>query len=316
MLDAGAMQSAQAPANSATVFAGMTAREAIRAIRDVMTKAGQETASLDARLLVMLATGLTQEALILRDTHALTAHQAAALGGYVARRLAGEPVSRIRGWREFWGLRFDISPDTLDPRPDSEQVVATALALMSRRSLRTRPPVVVDLGTGTGCLLLAILHEWADAKGIGVDRSLQALAIAARNARSLGLHNRAAFLCADWSTALSPDIADIVICNPPYIPEAAIAALAKDVRNFDPHPALAGGEDGLSAYRAICRELGRVVAPGGYVVFEVGAGQAEAVSDIIAVSGLSVLREKTLPRMDLGGVERVVAAQRQAPTVA
>jgi release factor glutamine methyltransferase len=317
MLDAAAMGSASASANSdAALTGGMSARDAIRAIREVLAKAGQTSAALDARLLVMLATGLTHEELILRDTYTLTSQEAVALRGFVARRVAGEPVSRIRGWREFWGLRFEISPDTLDPRPDSERVVETALALMSRCDHGTRAPVVVDVGTGTGCLLLAVLHERPDAKGIGIDRSLPALAIASRNARSLGLYNRAAFLCGDWSAPLAPGIADIVICNPPYIPEADIAVLAKDVRNFDPHLALAGGKDGLFAYRAICREVGRCVAPGGHVLFEVGAGQAEAVTDIVAASGFSVLREKSLPRVDLAGVERVVAARRQASGVA
>jgi release factor glutamine methyltransferase len=200
----------------------------------------------------------------------------------VRRRAAREPVSRILGAREFWGLPFALSRGTLDPRPDSETLVEVALALVRDRGATLR---LVDFGTGSGCLLLALLTELPNATGVGVDRAADAAAAARRNARALGLGGRASFLVGDWAEALLGRF-HLVIANPPYIPTAAIAGLEPEVAEHDPHLALDGGADGLAAYRALAAATGRLLAPGGHAVFEIGEGQGEAVTLIFEQAGL------------------------------
>ncbi|HET8726651.1 MAG TPA: peptide chain release factor N(5)-glutamine methyltransferase [Alphaproteobacteria bacterium] len=263
-----------------------------------LSQAGIEDARTDARLLIQHALGLDRSRMLAERDRTVTAAERERVERLVARRLAREPVSRILGMREFWSLEFVLSPATLDPRPDTETVVEAALALVPDR----RGPLrLLDLGTGTGCLLLALLSELPNAVGIGVDRDAEAAATARCNAVRLGLSGRAAFAIGDWGTALGGGF-DLVVSNPPYIAEHEMSGLAPEVVRFDPTAALVAGPDGLAAYRAIAADLHRLMAPGGRVVLEVGRGQASAVTDLLARSGVVDLGV----RLDLAGIPRVV----------
>ena len=200
----------------------------------------------------------------------------------IARRAGREPVSRILGRREFWSLDFAVTADTLDPRPDSEAVVAAALRWCEGR---TAAPLVLDLGTGTGCLLLALLSEVPQATGVGTDIAAGAVAVAARNAARLGLARRASFLRADWDAGLEGAF-DLILCNPPYVPGPAIAGLEPEVARWEPRAALDGGRDGLDAYRRLAPAIAGRLAPGGAAFVEIGDGRAESVEAIMAAAGL------------------------------
>jgi release factor glutamine methyltransferase len=236
-----------------------------------------------------------------RAGEALPAEAAARYAGHLARRAGHEPVSRILGHREFWSLDFALGPATLDPRPDSETLVEAALAACPDRPLR-----VLDLGTGTGCLLLAVLHDRPAAFGLGVDRSEAAAGTARANARALGLADRAAFLVGDWATALDARF-DLILSNPPYIPEAEIAALDPEVRDHDPHLALSGGADGLDAYRDLAVALPGLLVPGGTAVVELGIGQAADVAALFRAAGLDI----TATPHDLAGIPRCLVAKKE-----
>jgi release factor glutamine methyltransferase len=221
----------------------------------------------------------------------------------IARRVAArEPLSRITGRREFWGLDFVLSPDTLDPRPETETIVEAVLARFSDRDKAYR---FLDLGTGSGCLLLALLSEYSKASGIGIDVMPGAAITARHNAVRLGLGERASFVVANWSEGLAGAF-DAVVANPPYIATADLAALMPEVRDHDPRRALDGGTDGLAAYRAIARDVPRLLVPGGLLAAEIGQGQADSVAEIIMAGGLAV--ERAAP--DLAGIARVVLACR------
>jgi len=256
----------------------------------------------DARFLVLDVLGLTGTDLVLGGPHPIGARGAAALSGALARRLAGEPVARIVGAWEFWGLPFGLAPDTLVPRADTETLVETALA---RHPDPARPLRILDLGTGSGCILVALLSERARAFGVGLDRSESALIQARANAAANGVGARAAFVCADWTAGLGGAF-DLVVSNPPYIPAGHIATLADEVRLHDPAAALDGGADGLDAYRRILAEVARGpvrLAEDASLVFEVGHDQAEAVLALGQEHGFvpgGVTR-------DLAGHARVVA---------
>ncbi|MDO8840612.1 MAG: peptide chain release factor N(5)-glutamine methyltransferase [Parvibaculum sp.] len=264
-----------------------------------LKQAGLPTPELDARLLMRGVTGASEIEMIREPGAFITAAEEAVLASFEARRLAGEPVARILGRREFWGLEFAVTPAVLDPRPDSETLVAAALDLL--RGIEA--PRILDLGTGSGCLLLAVLHERADARGLGVDISADALAVAQRNAVDLGLVPRAEFLQADWTAGVA-GLFDLVISNPPYIASADIAALDRDVRDHDPRRALDGGADGLDAYRALALALPPVLKPGGHAVIELGIGQAAAVAALFEAAGFATTRTVA----DLAGVPRVLVA--------
>jgi release factor glutamine methyltransferase len=216
--------------------------------------------------------------------------------------IAREPLSWIVGKREFWGLEFVLSAETLDPRPDSESVVEAVLARLPDRSRTYR---FLDLGTGTGCLLLALLSEFPRASGVGIDVAAGAASTARRNAEFLGFADRAHFAVGDWAGAIAGEF-DAVVANPPYIPTRAIPELSPEVRDYDPKRALDGGTDGLLAYRAIAADLLRLLRPGGLFAAEIGLGQAEAVAPILAQGGLAIEGFTA----DLGGVIRCVVARR------
>jgi release factor glutamine methyltransferase len=247
-------------------------------------EAGIESAVVDARWLAEAAfqDASTEDAARLR------------LDEFGARRLAGEPVWRIIGERDFWGLPFRLSPATLEPRPDSETIVEAALEAIEAR--RREPLAILDLGTGTGCLLIALLSECGAAWGLGIDLSAEACATARANAVRNGVAARATFREGDWTKGIDGRF-DLVVSNPPYIPEGEIAGLAREVREHDPHLALSGGYDGLDAYRALARGVLHVLAEGASLVLEIGAGQERDVIAIMTEAGL-VHRGS---RRDLGG---------------
>jgi release factor glutamine methyltransferase len=270
-------------------------RELTQAFRD----ASLETPELDARLLVGHALDLDHAALATAAARKLTQSQADAVGAAAVRRLAREPVARIIGKKEFWGLNFRLSAETLVPRPETETVVEATLAALAggvQKALR-----VADLGTGSGALLLAILSELGAACGIGTDTSLAALACARANARALGMGDRAAFLNCDYGAALAGGF-DLVVSNPPYIRRCEIATLAPEVRLYDPVAALDGGRDGLDGYRAIANDASRLLSPCGILVVELGIAQLAPVRSLFAAAGLTVVAD----RKDLSGVSRAL----------
>jgi release factor glutamine methyltransferase len=273
-------------------------REVLRHSEALLREAGVDTPELDARILMGASLGLTREHMLIHATARLNQAQVDRVLGFIARRVDREPVSRILGRREFWSLDFHLSPATLDPRPDSETLIDEALAGIPDREA---PLSILDLGTGTGCLLLALLSELPNAAGTGIDRSEEAVATATANARRLGLGQRARFAVGDWGAGLSERF-DLVVSNPPYIPDAEIEALAPEVVRFDPVAALAGGPDGLNAYRTIVAQLSNLLKSNGKVIFEVGAGQSGDVSALLAMAGFSGIGT----RRDLAGVERAV----------
>ncbi len=220
----------------------------------------------------------------------------------ITRRKRREPWPYIVGLREFWSLPFRVTPDTLVPRPETETLVEAALAFAAGRDAPMR---LVDLGTGSGCLLLALLSELPKASGIGVDRSEAALAVARANAESLGLESRVRLICGDWAESVRGPY-DLTVCNPPYVAEGEIDSLDAEIARFEPRAALAGGADGLDAFRAIAPHLLRLVAPGGAAFFEVGAGQAPQVAAMLSGAGLQHIEI----RNDLAGIPRCVGGFR------
>ncbi len=281
----------------------MKLAEATRAAARELTQGGIETPELDARVLASEAFGVGTAEVLVGAAEASSAGLAT-LDGFIARRLSGEPVARILGRREFWGLDFALTPATLAPRPDTETVVETALSFVADRSAALR---VLDLGTGSGCILLAVLAELPGAFGVGIDLAPNAAAAARANAQNLGLASRAAFLAGRWARALDGTF-DLVVSNPPYIESAAIAGLDREVRLHDPALALDGGADGLDPYREILSDLPRLLAPGGVAVLEHGAGQSDAVAAIAREQGLEVATVAT----DLSGERRALALGRTA----
>ena len=263
-----------------------------------MSDAGIEGARLDARLLLEAAFDWKPHALTL-GTPAVSAEGLTRFDGFLTRRLAHEPVSRILGQRDFWSLPFRISPATLDPRPDSETLVQAVLD----RTERDAPLRLLDLGTGSGCLLIALLTERPNAWGLGIDRAPEAAAMAHLNAAALGVSDRVAFVAGDWTNPLAGRF-DVILSNPPYIPLGDRAALAPDVRDYDPALALFGGADGLDPYRRFADTLQALLAPGGLLALEIGWDQGAAVQALLQQAGWHSVA--CLP--DLGGRDRVIVA--------
>lgn len=271
-----------------------------------LTAAGIDNVRFEARLLLAHASGLSVEQLIARGSDAVPAAVAATLRGLTGRRVAREPMAYILGEREFWGLPFKVSPAVLVPRPDSETLIETALDLLPDRS---RPLRILDLGVGSGCLLLTLLREYPQANGVGMDASEAALAVARTNADALGVASRTVLVAADWRQPgwierLDGPF-DLLVSNPPYIESRVIGELMPEVAAHEPRLALDGGPDGLAAYRIIAAAAARIVVPGGWVLVEGGDGQAPDIAGLFAASGLS----PKSARKDLAGVERVVPVQ-------
>jgi len=266
---------------------------------------GIDTPDLDARILVGHALGLDRTALMLAGERRLEAGEMARIEAFAARRLGREPIARITCTKEFWGLPFKITPDVLVPRPETETVVAEALAAVDRTGARSRALRIADLGVGSGAILIALLVEMPNATAVGTDRDPKALALARENARRLGVTPRAAFVACDFGAAVAPGC-DIVVTNPPYIRTDEIAELEADVREFDPLSAIDGGRDGLAAYRVIAVHARHILAPGAHLVAEIGKGQGDAVAALLATAGFGGIR--IVP--DLAGIARAVVAVR------
>lgn len=266
-------------------------REALARLRGMLAAAGVENPAREARLILAHAIGCDQAGLLTRDEVPEDAGLVLA-----TRRAFREPLAHITGKREFWSLNLAVSPDTLIPRPDSETLIEAAISRRPDRAARR----ILDLGTGTGALLLAILTEFPKAFGIGLDLAPAAAALARANAHTLGLASRAAFFAGDWAAALEGRF-DIVLANPPYIPHAEIAALEPEVAACEPQMALDGGADGFDAYRALIADLPRLLAPGGIAVFEAGIGQAEGIMRLADAQGLDAASHA-----DLAGVPRAI----------
>jgi release factor glutamine methyltransferase len=271
-------------------------------MRGAFAAAGLATPDLDARFLTAGALGLEPADLILRSSRALPAAEQDLLLAWRSRRLAGEPVARILAEWEFWGLPFHLSSDTLVPRPETETVVEAALRACPAVEA---PLTIADLGTGSGCLLVALLRERPRARGIGLDKSLGALATARRNVARNGVGSRSLLLASDWSRALGAGF-DLLVANPPYIPSPVIATLAPEVREHDPRAALDGGRDGLGAYRAILSDAPRLLVPGGHLVVEIGEDQSEAVPGLIEGLPLAIREIAS----DLSGRPRCITLRR------
>jgi release factor glutamine methyltransferase len=261
-----------------------------------------DTPELDARVLLKYALKLTDAELIGSADKTASPDGAVALENMVTRRVSGEPVARIIGHREFWGLSFELGLDTLVPRPETETLIETALAAFGR----AQPATILDLGTGTGCLLLAALSEFPDAQGLGVDLAPKAVETAAANAERLGLAARARFLVSDWDAEVEGRF-DLLLSNPPYITKGDIETLAPEVRLHDPPLALDGGPDGLTAYRELAAAAARRLAPDGVLIAELGQGQEGDVAAIMAEAGLKV---DGPARPDLAGIPRALVVRR------
>jgi len=294
--------------SGAAVSGATTLAEAVAAATARLGAAGVADSRRDARLLACRLLGAGPELLLAQPERPLSAAEADRFDAWVARRAAREPVSRILGEREFWSLPFGLNAATLDPRPDSETLVAAVLEALPER---TAPLRLLDLGTGTGCLLLALLSELPRATGCGIDISAAAIEQAAANAARLGLGARARFLRHSWEAGLAlpggPGPGgpwDLVVSNPPYIASGEIAALAPEVAAYDPAAALDGGPDGLAAYRALIPAAATALRPCGLIALEVGQGQADAVEGLLGAAGLRPLRRAC----DLAGIERCLIA--------
>jgi release factor glutamine methyltransferase len=276
-----------------------------RSLASAFRRHGLSTPELDARLLVAHALGLDHAGLAAQGPRTLTAGEADAIAALSARRLAREPVARIIGVKEFWGLDFKLNSATLVPRPETESVVEAVLEALDRSHARSAALKVADLGTGSGALLLALLSELPNARGVGTDLSRDALGCARDNAVALGFGQRASFVACDFGTALKGPF-DVVVANPPYVARHEIAALAPEVRVFDPRLALDGGPDGLAAYRAIAAGARELLSSDSILVLELGIGQLDAVEQLLASAGLAVIGE---PRYDLLGIARALAVK-------
>lgn len=287
-------------------FGGKTVESARRALATDLKRAGVASAELDARLLVGAVMGLDLTGIIAGGQHAVAPGQLARIEEFAQRRLAGEPVARILGSKEFWGLPLQLSPATLVPRPDTETVVELALEL-GRDEPDAKPQRrIVDIGTGSGAILLALLSEWREAVGVGTDISVMALQTARANSRRLGFAPRASFVACNYTAALS-GLFDLVVSNPPYVRSSDIAELDREVREYDPLPALDGGADGLDAYRAIVPQAARLLAPGGVLVVEAGCGQSGPISQLMSAAGLMSAGP---PKADLAGIPRAIAGRK------
>lgn len=265
---------------------------------------GIDSPELDARILLGHALGLDHAALVAADARKLTRGEEQAIAALAQRRLAREPVARILGWKEFWSLPLRVDASTLVPRPETETIVEAALAFLDAGRRRTEPLRIADLGTGCGAILLALLSELPKALGVGTDASAAALRVARDNASRLGI-GRAHFVCCDLAAALRGPF-DLILSNPPYVASSDIASLAPEVRNFDPRRALDGGPDGLGFFRSIAAAAPALLAPGGAVIVELGAGQAQPAGELFARAGLAPMS----PRPDINAVPRALLARR------
>lgn len=279
----------------------MTLGELYRQLRDALAEQGLDVPEREARLVIQYACAIPPADFISRPDMPLGDDQVAAATAMAQRRGTGEPLSRILGWREFYGLRFDLAPDTLDPRPDTEILVEGAIKwLLDHQVPGAR---ILDLGTGTGCIPISILKNIPQATGVAIDLAPGAVAMAQINARTNGVADRLRVVQSDWTQGLASDeVFDLITSNPPYIPTHEMANLEDSVRNHDPILALDGGNDGYDPYRHLFIAIQQHLSPDGLALFEIGAGQLSDLRRIAIKCGLDV----TLTLMDYGGIPRVM----------
>ncbi|HVY12160.1 MAG TPA: peptide chain release factor N(5)-glutamine methyltransferase [Alphaproteobacteria bacterium] len=256
-----------------------------------------EDALREARLLLAAALGLDGAEILAHGEKNLTAEEEKTADEWLSRREKGEPLSRLRGRRDFWKSSFLLNEATLDPRPETETIIEAALAHYSGAA----PQRILDLGTGTGCILLSLLQEFPHASGLGTDQSARALQAAKENASRLGLQSRAQFQQTNWADGIDEKF-DLIVSNPPYIPAKNIATLQPEVRLFDPPKALDGGDDGLEAYRQIAKTLPRLLKPEALAILEIGMGQDKDVEKIFAAQNFKLMEA----RKDLAGITRAL----------
>jgi release factor glutamine methyltransferase len=294
---------------SAVTKAGaeMTLRELHHVAVARLQAAGVKTPEIDARILLRLAFGFDEAALVSASQMPIPEERKARFDRLMERRMAGEPVARIKGRKEFWSHSFRLGADTLVPRPETETLVEAALEIFPKFDAKLR---VLDLGTGSGILLGAISLERENATGVGIDRSEAALQIARENLNGLGVGDRVRFVCGDWAAAIDTALGqkfDLVVANPPYIESKEIAALAREVREHDPHLALDGGADGFDCYRQIIAELPHLLSDDGAAGLELGIGQEAGVANLAGAKGLVVAGPA---RRDLAGIPRALILYR------
>ena len=283
---------------------GASVAETARLMAQAFRMAGVEEAEIDARALLGHALRLDRAQLIAQPERILEAREIDAVSALAARRLKREPVARIFGRKEFWDQILELSPAVLVPRPETETVVEEALAAVARDGTKMEKLRILDIGTGSGALLLALLGELPNAIGLGTDTSAAALAVARGNAERNGLAARCTFVACDIAKGVEGPF-DLIVSNPPYIPHGEIARLAPEVRDYDPVLALDGGKDGLDAYRAIAVQVPRLLTPGGLLIVELGDGQQEAVRALFTKTGLAV----GPARKDLAAIPRALPAK-------
>jgi len=283
--------------------ADASVNEAQRLMIQAFRQAGIESPEADARLLLGHALRLSRAQLLAQSDRLLDAREIAAVQALSARRLQREPVSRIFGRKEFWSLTLNVSDAVLVPRPETETVVELTLDLLGT-GMRNEPLRILDIGTGSGALLLALLSELKSATGIGTDISMTAIEVARGNAERNRLDTRARFVCCNLAAGISGPF-DLIVSNPPYIARAEIATLEPEVRQYDPELALDGGADGLDFYRAIAQEAPRLLGRGGHLVVELGAGQEPAVRSLFETAQLTV----PPARPDLAGIARALSGR-------
>jgi len=274
-----------------------------RALADWFARAGIDSAEADARLLIAHALDIERTTVMTHGERVLSDREIAAIDALAARRLGREPVARIIGSREFWSLSLIVTPDVLVPRPDTETVVEAALDITNREVTHLESLRVLDIGTGSGALLLALLSELPNATGTGTDISTAALNIAHANAVRYGLESRCCFVACDTAAGVQGRF-DLIVSNPPYVARGDIAALDGEVRDYDPAVALDGGDDGLRVYRSIAADTPRLLADGGRLVVELGAGQEPAVRSVLTGAGLA----PGAAYKDLAGIPRALEA--------
>ena len=282
---------------------GASLSETLQLVAQTFRAAGIEDADVDARVLAGHALHLDRARLISQSDRVLEAREVNAISGLAARRLKREPVSRILGRKEFWSLALAVTPDVLVPRPETETVVEGALDFVVRGGLRLEKLRIIDIGTGSGALLVALLNELPNATGIGTDISRAALETARINITQFSFEGRCSLIACDMAAGVQGQF-DLVVSNPPYIARGDIASLAPEVRDYDPIMALDGGDDGLAAYRSISADSKRLLAQGGRLFVELGAGQEPAVRKLFTNAGLAV----GVARNDLAGTPRVLGA--------
>lgn len=277
----------------------MTLKEWRLFIENALSNAGFQNAFDEAKWLLSSALEQENSFVTLNPTYTPSSLEAAKIEDWLKRRLKGEPLSRMKGIREFWSLPFHLNEHTLDPRPETEVIVEGVLKWVGQRTLN--PWRILDLGTGSGCLLIALLHELKRATGIGVDMSKDTLSMAQKNAVINGVGHRATFLESHWGKGLEGTF-DIIVSNPPYIPLREKESLEKSVRDYDPPQALFGGENGIDCYRILSQDIKPLMMPQSLVVLEIGAGQRKDVEELFQTAGFHTL----FILKDLAGIERTI----------